>query len=310
MKKGLKIIGIMLATVLLAGCYKINTSMTINNDKSMNFEMIYAMDMNMMSQLEGDTDSDTTTETNDENTDEFADLKKQAKEKGYEVEEYKNKENDHNWEGVKLIKKYKNIDDVTKDTEKVVNFVEDSDEDSMFDDSQFFSKKGDIYKANFLFDFGEDSSSYESYASSFDLKFTITLPNASVSNNATKTENDGRTLIWDLDISKKNEINFEFKLDPSNAGDKETAKDVESFFDEYKTYIFIGAGALVLIIIIIIIINSNKKNKPETVNNEPVSNIPNNIPNEPIVTNPLPSENTVTEQPVPQNNVDINNSNN
>ena len=45
-----------------------------------------------------------------------------------------------------------------------------------------------------------------------DLSFTVKLPTAPISNNATKTENDGKTLIWTLTSSDLNSIEFEFEL--------------------------------------------------------------------------------------------------
>ncbi len=73
-----------------------------------------------------------------------------------------------------------------------------------------------------------------------DLSFTVKLPTAPISNNATKTENDGKTLIWTLTSSDLNSIEFEFEL---------------------YNYLYIGimGGAVLLLIVLIIIIISKKK---------------------------------------------------
>lgn len=73
-----------------------------------------------------------------------------------------------------------------------------------------------------------------------DLSFTVKLPTAPISNNATKTENDGKTLIWTLTSSDLNSIEFEFEL---------------------YNYLYMGimGGAVLLLIVLIIIIISKKK---------------------------------------------------
>lgn len=73
-----------------------------------------------------------------------------------------------------------------------------------------------------------------------DLSFTVKLPTAPISNNATKIENDGKTLIWTLTSSDLNSIEFEFEL---------------------YNYLYMGimGGAVLLLIVLIIIIISKKK---------------------------------------------------
>lgn len=73
-----------------------------------------------------------------------------------------------------------------------------------------------------------------------DLSFTVKLPTAPISNNATKSENDGKTLIWTLTSSDLNSIEFEFEL---------------------YNYLYMGimGGAVLLLIVLIIIIISKKK---------------------------------------------------
>ena len=79
-----------------------------------------------------------------------------------------------------------------------------------------------------------------------DLSFTVKLPTAPISNNATKTENDGKTLIWTLTSSDLNSIEFEFEL---------------------YNYLYMGimGGAILLLIVLIIIIIISKKKKGKKV---------------------------------------------
>ena len=79
-----------------------------------------------------------------------------------------------------------------------------------------------------------------------DLSFTVKLPTAPISNNATKAENDGKTLIWTLTSSDLNSIEFEFEL---------------------YNYLYMGimGGAILLLIVLIIIIIISKKKKGKKV---------------------------------------------
>lgn len=76
-----------------------------------------------------------------------------------------------------------------------------------------------------------------------DLSFTVKLPTAPISNNATKIENDGKTLIWTLTSSDLNSIEFEFEL------------------YNYLYMGIMGGAVLLLIVLIIIIISKKKKSK-------------------------------------------------
>lgn len=290
MKKIIKYLCVLSLVFLLSGCYKINTTMKINKDKSMDFEMIYAIDSNAMDSFSKNfSDLDTTKETimsdekkvdnndndltskeenNDQETISKEDFEK-LKEAGFNITEYELNENDHLWKGVKITKHYDNIDDVSKETEKVNAIISGQDtENYTIDDAQFFSKKNGVYKASLVFDFSneeskDDSIDLSSLQSMFDIKYILILPVKTISNNATNVSEDGQTLTWNLDVTKKNTVNYEFKDWNSNS--------IEGILSIDNKYLIIGG--IILLVIIILIVSKNKKNKDIVpVDNSTVSN--------------------------------------
>lgn len=254
MKKYCKYLFIVLATFMLSGCYKITTNMTVNSDKSMDFEMIYAFDMKTMEGLGGTTSDDDNLDNSENDLEDEIISEEEMKEtfgkKGFDVKAYSNTEENHEWKGVIITKKYNNIDDISKSEEKVVVMTDGTSNDEfVFDDSQLFSLNSGIYKANFLYNFtsGEDDTTdYSAYSSMLDLKYTVTLPGKVISNNATTVSSDGKTLTWNLEIGKKNEINYEFSL---NENTTNTALIIG---------VALGAVVLIVVAIIFVVKKSNK----------------------------------------------------
>lgn len=276
--------------IALSGCVKYELKMGVNDDKSLDFEIIYAIDGAYMDGLDTDTDTDTddepTTTTDDDDdssvsTEQYSFLKN----KGYNVEEYTNNDNGHKYAGVKIKKTFKSIDDVTKETEKTIDINNNFFKEDTFDDSQLFSKKGNVYKASLLFDMsGEGSTSTEdtsSYDSMFDMTYTVTLPVKVKESNATKVSEDGKTLTWTLKYGKKNIVTYSFDMSSiqsdskkdDNKDNKEEDKKESKESDKkdensnLTLYIVIGcsAGAVVIVLIILIIV-LGKKNKQTPVN--------------------------------------------
>ena len=105
----------------------------------------------------------------------------------------------------------------------------DGEDDAVTDDEEANTSSDDS-------DFGDLAN----LLTNLDLSFTVKLPCEAISNNATKTENEGKTLIWTLSSENDNSIDFEFEL---------------------YNYLYIGimGGAVLLLIVLIIIIISKKK---------------------------------------------------
>ena len=319
--KNLKFLLVICAVALLSGCYKFEAKMTIKDDKQMDFEIVYGI-YNTDSLMEGfGTEEETTEEetTGEEETtigeetttiegeeettldleddeDITGDLTsidcdeiKNNLGEGWTVEEYQDTE----YKGCKIKKSYASIDDISSSKDVVVELTNIT--DGKFDDKQMFKKSGNKYSANFRFTVDESQSEMiEQYKSLFKLSYVVELPSKNTSNNATKVENDGKTLIWEITPEKTTDIKFSFKLGKS----------------EFPwLYVGIAAGAVVLIVVIILIVCGCKKNckcncsNCECTNNEPKEE--NKVEETPVVEEPVEEvnepaveETPVTEEPV------------
>lgn len=278
MKKFLKILLVVIMIFGLTGCVKYNVSMSIKDNKSVTLEVIYAIDESLMSSF---TESEEK-EQSGINLDDYNYLK----EKGYVVSEYSEKTDDGSLSGIKITKTFENIDDITKDSQKVVDMVNIfNDENSAnFDDSQFFYKNGDNYKASFKFDFSEDTEEgidYSTYESYFNLKYQVSLPKKAISNNATSVSDDGKTLTWNLSYAKVNDVEFEFNFNQES---------------NILLYALIGIGALAVITIVIVIV-SKSKNTPKNNGNNNLN--VNNMNSQTVPVQPIPMPTSVRQSNEP-----------
>ena len=88
---------------------------------------------------------------------------------------------------------------------------------------------------------------FSNMTTNMDLSLNVTLPYSALSNNATSTKNDNKTLSWNLQTSGEEAINFEFEL-----------------YNLTNIYLTIGAGLIIVLIIIIIVISKAKRKKKAT----------------------------------------------
>lgn len=276
-KKFKTFVGLCVLALLSTGCVKYNAKMDIKKDKSINYEIIYAIQASL---------SDSGQVMDEEGV-------KELKDNGYTVENY----NENGYTGFKISKKIKNIDDVC-DTNEVTFSL--SDNVSKKDVKIFTVKKGlfkNTYKAKFSFDMDnsnlsignnedededninlsnnndeedEDITSTDDnnmdmsqFTSSMDLKYTVNLPYKAKSNNATTVNNGGKQLEWNLGTN--NTIEYEFEL------------------YNLPFYIVLGVGIVIIIATIIIVIKKKKGNNKaiiEITSTQPANTITevNNIP--------------------------------
>jgi hypothetical protein len=207
---------------------------------------------------------------------------KEMEQYGYKVEEFKEEEEDKKFEGVKLTKTFEDIDDITDSYNEVVfDFTKfmDSEEEAYKKEHNFFYKKGNNYVANFVFDFtSEDDTAddtenvddsedviyeedlfdeeeleelegeLEELYSTFDLAYTVTLPDKAISHNATSVSDDGKTLTWKFQPGQKYEVKYEFALEKDHG---------------ISSIIFIGIGGILVVGIVVglLLIFSNNKKK-------------------------------------------------
>lgn len=287
MKKA-KYIILLSLTILLTGCVKSNTSMTINKDKSMSLTSEVLISDKLL-------DKESRLIIKDE--------KEKLQKKNMTVEEIKDS---NGYSGFSVTKKYGNIDKNSKEEYKEIiisNFYDDK-----FDDSVLFQvKKGlfkNVYTANYKFevdndDFVEENNSNETVindttntptvengttnvidntnnvdgtnnntekdisdnadliklASEVKFKFSVNLPYKVLESNATKKSDDGKKLEWDLNSNDAVKINYSFEL-----------------YNMNNIYMAIGIsiGAIILLIVLIIIKNKIVQKKREKISSRPI----------------------------------------
>lgn len=307
MKKSVwKFLTILFALFIMTGCVKFNTNLNVKKDKSMDFEVIYAVNKTYFG--------------NQQLLDENA--KKELEKNGFSVTEYKENE----LEGYKLLRKIRNIDKVSSlgNVEYDLGALFDS-ENSSSGKNIFKVKKGlfkNKYSAKFKFDssssslneedeydfelddeedeydFGlddeEDEYDFElddeedesnsqdldsmtsSMMASMDLSFNVKLPYSALSNNASKATEESKNLQWKLTTEDISFIEFEFEL-----------------YNRTNIFLCIGASIILMVIIIIVIITMSKK-KSNSKQNENMQNI-NIVPVQETVNNDV---NEVNNQPI------------
>lgn len=240
MKKFKLLITVCASLFLMTGCIKYNATMEVKKDKSMDFSIIYAIDMSSFDDME-DSENSSEDTINEEQ-------KKELEKQGYKVEDY----TEGKYKGSKISVSFDNIDNVSKEDDFNLDLSGMLDKDS--DNKHFFIvKKGflkNTYKAVYNFDANssDDESSDSAmdmtpYLKNMDLKFTVKLPYAATSNNATSV--DGTTYTWDLTQQAKSDINFEFDM-----------------WNLTNVYIIIGAAVLLLvaiIVVVVLVVSSSKK---------------------------------------------------
>lgn len=248
MKKYLKIVLSLVLVFSLTGCVKYNMNMEVKQDKSVDLELIYAIDYSGMSQF-GDAEEAEAEFDEGINVDDYDFLNKN----GFKVEQFKDESNNKKYTGIKITKTYKSIDDITKEEDKTIDINKVLSEEETFDDSQFFSKKGNTYKASLLFDFKGGSIDGEevnmsSMSDSFEMKYTIKLPSKAKTNNATEVSKDGKTLTWNLKYGEKNQVDFTFDLDNNS---------------NMIMYVGIGAFALAIVGSVALVLSKKKNNNTQ-----------------------------------------------
>ncbi|MDE6284944.1 MAG: hypothetical protein K2M17_04290, partial [Bacilli bacterium] len=137
MKKVFRVLILVILTISLTGCVKINVSMDIKKDKSMDFAMIMALDSSYFDDSQMNDMS-----ISKEDLEEY-------KKRGFSVENY----TDGSMKGYRLYKHIKNIDEVSS-TEDVVFDLENQDADS----PMFKVEKG-LFKNKYIAVFAEMDAS-------------------------------------------------------------------------------------------------------------------------------------------------------
>lgn len=317
MKKSLYILTIFIIAICLSGCVKYNANMEIRKDKSMDFSIVYAMDTQYFG------DQEVLTEEN----------RKELEEEGFKVTDYQEdtmkgftltksiknidelsttENTDYSLSNIEEDKEMFKVEKGFFKNKYIANFKFDTEDSAITEEETSDGTITDGYSDGTIeenpdsySDFPMDStegyndSSMDDFSnmatSNLDLSLNVTLPYQAISNNATKTENDNKTLSWDLTSSEIETINFEFEL-----------------YNMTNIYLTIGGIALLIIIIIVVTVTKHKKRK--NIGKEMKDLSQNNQPTPPTTpsntqTITLPTNNSQTSmQEIP--NMNLNQQNN
>lgn len=259
MKKYLKLLCVFSIAILATGCVKINVTMKVNADKSMDIEFVEAMADSLL-KTKGEDSILSKTEITKMEKDGYT-IKKYSKDKmtGYtvtkkisnidDISDTKEVKGDLSLKksGEKLFTvkkgffkntytaKLKSSDSSSVSNQMNTNTTTDKDEDEEEDNT-----------SSSLTDATNALGDYSNAMSSMDMSFKITLPDKPISNNASEVSKDGKTLTWNL-LEGKDSIDFEFSL-----------YNMTNIIIVAVAGVVVIAGAVVLIVVV------TKKKKPQT----------------------------------------------
>ena len=240
MKKIRNLVILLVTTLLLTGCMKYNVTMDIKKDKSMEFKIVYALDTSVLGEKASFSDSDLEkmkaqgfeVEKYTDGTMEGFTLTKKIK----NIDDVSSTGGTtYSLSGVvdngdsKIFKVKKGLlknkytakfDFDTKQSSLGNNNMLGSDDDNLLDkeeteDDTTLDLSNDDTK---LIDTDEkdDLNSDDDYSkllANMDISFSVKLPYAALSNNATTVKDDGKELVWNLASYDNKSIEFEFELD-------------------------------------------------------------------------------------------------
>lgn len=223
MKKLFKFITVFIFIIILSGCIKLNVTMDIKKDKSMDIGYLTAVLESLMENTNGKSIID-------------EEAIEEKRKQGFTVTPY----SDNSYVGYKLSKHINNIDKYSTTNSVVADLSVDNKKENEY----LFSVQRGLFKnkytAVFVFNdvsnmnnnqlndtnnFNEDQfleedddtildpSYLETMQNSFDCSFIVNLPNKVLNNNATSVSEDGKKLTWNLTkLTDKDNISFTFEL--------------------------------------------------------------------------------------------------
>ena len=203
MNKQFKLFIVVIVCIFLCSCsVKNETNMSVTRDGKFSYTVLIGIDKQLLAGLKNNQVLD---ENDSINIMEYVSANiKDVYLKGFKKENY----NDTEYIGNKYTYEYDNIDNISSDKDIVIDLNEDIYEEKIF------SKKDNIYSANFIYNL-TDKEEYNEV--NFINTFSVNLPSGTVSNNADKVTNGGRTLIWKIKNGEKKSIKFSFKLNNDRA---------------------------------------------------------------------------------------------
>lgn len=243
MKNIKKILLFTLVTFVLTGCVSVKMNTEINSNKSFNFTYQIAIDTSAYENQEEITAAKNLFKLDEQSKKVFIDA-------GYSVFPYK----DGTWEGNTMSKAFSNIDNVVSENEQfdVLAFVNAAVDNGMF------TRKENIYKANWVFDFSkiEVREDTDQINEKFNMVYTVTLPEKSLSNNADTVSEDGKTLTWNIKFEDKRTVEYEFKF-----AESVSTQEKEEKSNNNVIYYVLGGGVLLVLLAVVVVFQKKKKTK-------------------------------------------------
>lgn len=238
MKKIFKLILIIMTILTFTGCtIKNENTMEISKDGSMKYEVILSYDIETIKTL---LTAEYEKEITKEDIKEFVEQIDEPSFEGFKKEDYEDKE----FIGHKYTYEVKHIDEITSNKNEKVNIYLDTDE--KLKDKKLFYKEEKLitkYISNMYYEIIKNEE-YNDSQIDYLITYKVTLPYESLSNNADEIKENGKSLTWYIDSTKKENINFSFSLININL--------------IYKVSI---SAIIILVLLIITLLISRKKRK-------------------------------------------------
>ena len=174
------ITSVLLIILLLTGCMQIRIGIDIKNDGKVDLKLFVAISESLSSMAGESADSIF------DNVDSFIGTSDEYKVQPYEENGYKG----------------------------YIISREDMTLEDMSETQMSITKQGAKYILDWKLDFGETFGSYASSMKAMGgfAEVVVTLPNRSITNNATSVSKDGKTLTWDLTEFKEESIHVEYRI--------------------------------------------------------------------------------------------------
>ena len=189
--------------IFLCSCsVKNDNSMSITKEGKFSYTVLIGIDKQLLASLKNNNVLDEDGSIN------IMDYVSANIKDGYLKEFKKENYTDTEYIGNKYTYTFDNINDISQEEDIVVDLNED------IYGEKLFTKKDDVYSANFVYSL-VDKEEYNEV--NFINTFSVNLPRNSVSNNADKVTNHGKTLIWNIKNGEKRNIKFSFKLNDNRA---------------------------------------------------------------------------------------------
>lgn len=304
MKKIKYLLLLCLGAICLTGCVKFNANMDIKKDKSMDFSIILAFDKSLLGESGGIKEED------------LADIKKQ----GFTATKY----SEGKYEGFKITKKIKNIDEVSSENDVIYDLsgmmnqedtgsyifkvVKGEEKNTYTAKIKFNSKNDELNNMDNELDIMDDEPEETPDAND---DFTITSNDFSITSedesNILGNNFDLSNMMTDMDLSfhvtlpnsaissnattkENNDKNLTWKLSGEGEEFVEFSFDLENCTGN-NILLYVAIGVLLLVILAIIIMLTKGKNKKETVSvSDTQVNVKNDV-NENIQTEPTINNN-------------------